>query len=177
MPNLDLVGRANTGDKEAWRELVDRHTPLVWAVIRAHRLHGADAADVMQNTWAALTENLPRLRRPDRLPAWLATTARRECVRVLLQARREVPAEDVEPPTPPTFHSADERLLWEALGRLPRRCRELLSLFVHAPELTYVQVSRALGIKVASLSRTKGRCIDQLRRKLTTMTGEPTWTS
>lgn len=177
MPNTDLVGRASTGDKNAWRELVARHTPLVWAVIRAHRLHGADAADVMQSTWAALAENLPRLRRPERLPAWLATTARRECVRVLLQARREVLGEDVEPRTPPAFHSDDERLVWEALGSLPRRCRELLSLVVHAPELTYVQVSRALGIEVASVSRTRGRCVDQLRRRLTALTGSTTWTS
>lgn len=174
MPISDLVDRASTGDRDAWRELVDRHTPVVWAVIRAHRLRGADAADVMQNTWVALTEHLPGLRRPDRLPAWLATTARRECLRVLGQGRREVPLEDVEPPAPDTFRGDGDTLLWEALSRMPRRCRELLSLLVHAPELTYVQVSRALGIKVTSMSRTKGRCLDQLRRKLVLMGGEPT---
>jgi RNA polymerase sigma factor (sigma-70 family) len=177
MPISDLVDRASTGDKDAWRELVDRHTPVVWAVIRAHRLRGADAADVMQHTWVALTENLTRLRRPDRLPAWLATTARRECLRVLGRGRREVPLEDVEPMVTPAFHSDGEQQLWDALSRMPRRCRELLGLLVHAPELTYVQVSRALGIKVASLSGTRGRCIDQLRRKLVAMGGDPTWTS
>jgi RNA polymerase sigma factor (sigma-70 family) len=176
MPISDLVDRASTGDKDAWRELVDRHTPIVWAVIRAHRLRSADAADVMQNTWVALTENLTNLRRPDRLPAWLATTARRECLRVLTQSRRELPLDDLEPPdpAPPVFHSDGEQQVWEALGRMPRRCRELLGLLVHAPELTYVQVSRALGIKVTSLSRTKGRCLDQLRRKLILMGGDPT---
>lgn len=176
MPISDLVNRASTGDSDAWRELVDRHTPVVWAVIRAHRLRGADAADVMQNTWVALTEHLPRLRKPDRLAAWLATTARRECLRVLVHGRREVPLEEIEPPAPASleFHSDREQLLWAALGRMPRRCRELISLLVHAPELTCVQVSRALGIKVTSLSRTKGRCLDQLRRKLILMGGEPT---
>lgn len=164
MPNSDLVTRASTGDNDAWRELVDRHTPVVWAVIRAHRLRGADAADVMQNTWVALTENLDRLRRPDRLPAWLTTTARRECLRVLAAGSREVPLEDVEPL--PVFENDGEQEVWAALSRLPRRCRELLSLLVHAPELTYVQLSRALGLKVSSLDRTKGRCLDQLRRKL-----------
>lgn len=177
MPISDLVDRATTGDKDAWRELVARHTPAVWAVIRAHRLRGPDAADVMQNTWAALTENLDRLRRPDRLSAWLATTARRECLRVLVQSRREVPSHDVEPPAQDAFHGDGDLLLWEALGRLPRRCRELISLMVHAPELTYVQVSRALGIQVTSLSRTRGRCLDHLRRKLALMGGDPTWTS
>ncbi len=174
MPISDLVDRASTGDSDAWRELVDRHTPIVWAVIRAHRLRSADAADVMQNTWVALTEHLPTLRRPDRLPAWLATTARRECLRVLCHARREVPLDEVEPPAPPEFHTDGEQLLWTALSRLPRRCRELISLLVHAPELTYVQVSKALGIKVTSLSRTKGPCLDQLRRKLVLMGGDPT---
>jgi RNA polymerase sigma factor (sigma-70 family) len=177
MLTSELITRARAGDADAWQELVSRHAPLVWAVARAHRLRRADAVDVTQNTWAALAEHLPRLRRPDRLTAWLATTTRRECLRVLLRGRREVPLDDLEvpgaDPEPPVFRTERERLLWDALWLMPRRCRELLSLLAHAPQLTYVQVSRALGLKVTSLGRTRGRCLDQLRRKLTLMGGAP----
>ncbi|TDV46919.1 RNA polymerase sigma factor [Actinophytocola oryzae] len=174
MPISQLVTRARAGDGDAWRELVDRHNAVVWAVVRAHRLREADADDVVQNTWIALAQHIAGLRRPDRLPAWLATTARRECLRVLRGSRREVLADTVEiTEDPPEFHACGEPLLWEALRQLPQRCRELLSLFVHAPDLTYVQVARALGIKVDSIRRTRGRCLDQLRHKLAVMGGDP----
>ena len=43
---------------------------------------------------------------------------------------------------------------------------------MYSPELTYVQVSRALGLKVTSLGRTRARCLDQLRRKLAILGGD-----
>ena len=172
----ELIHRASRGDEEAWHELVHRHAAVVWSVTRAHRLRGADAADASQNTWAALAEHLPKLRNPDRVAGWLATTARRECLRILLQGRREVPLDGIEIGTyeePAVLRSARDRLLWQAFGTLPDRCRQLLGLLAHAPELTYVQVSRALGIKVNSIGQTRGRCLDVLRRRLVLLGGGP----
>jgi RNA polymerase sigma factor (sigma-70 family) len=176
MPTTDLTALATTGDEGAWQELVHAHAPIVWAVIRAHRLRGADAADVWQNAWAALAGNLPKLRRPDRLSAWLATTTRRECLRVLRQLRREVLTDEWElaaDPGPAIVTTARDQLLWQAFAKLPQRCRDLLGLFVHAPELTYAQVSKALGLKENSVHRTRTRCVDQLRTKLLLMGGGP----
>ena len=79
----DLVARARNGDKQAWDALVERYAPLVWSICRQHRLDGADAADVGQNVWLKLVEQLDRIRDPAALPGWLATTTRRECWRVL----------------------------------------------------------------------------------------------
>jgi RNA polymerase sigma factor (sigma-70 family) len=172
----ELIRRASRGDENAWHELVHRHAPVVWSVTRAHRLRGADAADASQNTWAALAEHLPRLRDPDRLAGWLATTARRECLRILLQGRREVPLDDLEIGAyeePEILRTARDRLLWQAFATLPGRCRQLLGLLAHAPELTYVQLSRALGIKVNSIGQTRGRCLDVLRRRLIALGGGP----
>lgn len=173
-----LVRNAKTGDETAWQALVSRYAPLVWAVTRAHRLRGADAADAAQNTWTALAEHLSALRRPDRLPGWLTTTARRECLRILLQGRRELPLDGVDPPgrerPDATVLEADrDRLLWAAFAELPTRCRKLLGLLAHAPELTYVQVSRALGLQVGSIGRTRGRCVAELRHRLVALGGGP----
>src|ERR671939_1184885 len=84
-----LLTRANDGDQEAWNAIVDRYTNLLWSVARGHRLGTADAADVVQTTWLRLVEHLQEIREPDRLTAWLITTARRENLRLVGLARRE----------------------------------------------------------------------------------------
>src|SRR5215813_12339996 len=84
-----LLGRANDGDQKAWNAIVDRFTNLLWSVARGHRLGTADAADVVQTTWLRLVEHLLEIREPERLTAWLITTARRESLRVVGLSRRE----------------------------------------------------------------------------------------
>src|ERR1700754_5250316 len=73
----DLVRAAAEGDRDAWDALVDRFNGLVWSVARSHRLSTVDASDVVQTTWLRLVENLARLQDPERVGAWLATTAAR----------------------------------------------------------------------------------------------------
>src|SRR4051812_8164263 len=78
-----LVRAAADGDAGAWREIYVRHSGLVWAVARAYLVNGSDAQDVCQTTWFKLAENLTRLREPDRVGAWLASTARHEALRTI----------------------------------------------------------------------------------------------
>src|ERR1700736_5759838 len=85
---------AAAGDATAWDALVGRYSNLVWAVARGHRLNAADAADVSQTTWLRLVEHLDRIEQPERVGAWLATTARRESLRVLRMAGRQIPNGD-----------------------------------------------------------------------------------
>ena len=58
---------------------------------RRYRLDRADAEDVGQSVWLRLLEQLEKIRDRAALAGWLATTARRECIRVL-QTRRPQPA-------------------------------------------------------------------------------------
>ena len=78
-----LVRSAADGDKTAWSALVEHFSGLVWSIARAHRLGAADAEEVFQITWLRFTENVSRLRDPDRVGAWLATTARNESLKVI----------------------------------------------------------------------------------------------
>jgi len=177
----DLIRGILSGDEAAWSALVRQYAPLVWAVARRHRLSRADAADASQNTWIAVARRLPTLRRPDRLAGWIATTARRECLKIRAAGGREIPADhvDAEPvdagPEPSVLRSARDRLLWQAFAALPGRCRDLLWLLAQAPELTYAQLGRALGIKVNSVGQTRGRCLDLLRRRLAVLDVREEW--
>lgn len=179
MDTAELARRAAIGDQTAWRDLVDRHAGLVWRIARAHRLDEADAADVSQSTWIALAERLPSLRSPERLSAWLATTARRECLRVIAHRGREVRAAEWADvvdyageewwPETATLRGERDDALWRAFSALPDRCRSLLGLLAFAPDLSYAQLGRAVGIAVSSIGQTRGRCLDALRRRLVSL--------
>ncbi|RLK60595.1 RNA polymerase sigma factor [Actinokineospora cianjurensis] len=174
LSTTDLLRDALAGEQTAWRELVGRYAPLVWQVARAHRLSPADAADVSQNTWITLAEKAGTIRTPERLGAWLATTARRECLRVLGARTREISTDQVEwiarqddyGPEAAVLRSDRDDFLWRAFEQLSQRCRSLLGLMAFAPELSYAQLAKAVGVAGTSVSTTRARCLDVLRRKL-----------
>src|SRR5262249_43520186 len=155
--------------------LVERFSGLVWAVARAHRLATADAADVFQTTWLRLAEHIRRIDRPDRIGAWLATAARRECLQSLRSAGRTLPIDDMErlDITPAVGNPTEEAVLaaeqekedadraaavWQALDRVSARCRELLRVLMASPPPSYAEVAAALGLPLGSIGPTRARC-------------------
>ena len=171
----ELVRRAAAGEQPAWDGIVDRFTPLLWSIGRAHRLDRESAADVVQMTWLRLLENLPRIHTPEALPGWLATTARHECLAVLRRTGRELPGWDVDLDRQETVSDdidalllADERntTLWRCFNELSERCRRLLRVVVTVEKVSYSEVSEALGLPVGSIGPTRMRCLDRLRASL-----------
>jgi RNA polymerase sigma factor (sigma-70 family) len=166
-----LVRAAAGGDQAAWNRLVERFNGLVWSVVRAHRLAGADASDVVQTTWLRLVENLDRLQDPERVGAWLATTARRECLRTLRLSARHVPTETDLLPDPGTDTPLDatllanerDRALWTAFGGLSERCQMLLRILVADPPPSYEEVGEVLDMPIGSIGPTRQRCLERLR--------------
>jgi RNA polymerase sigma factor (sigma-70 family) len=168
----ELVRAAGDGDQRAWEGLVDRFSGLVWSVARAHGLSRADAADVSQTAWLRLVEHLHRLRDPERVGTWLASTARHEALRILRRDRRQVPVGDhelegsgPEAESPEARALAVERsdLLWRAFAELPQRCQQLLRVLMADPPPSYQQVAVALDMPIGSIGPTRGRCLDRLR--------------
>jgi RNA polymerase sigma factor (sigma-70 family) len=171
---IELVTRANNGDRQAWDALVDRYTPLIWAICRRYRLDRDDAEDVGQLVWLRLLEQLENIRDPAALAGWLATTAQRECLRVV-RTRRPHPAgyvsdarDDPDNPAGPAEQEllAAERdaALREALARLPASCQRLIALLRADPSVPYAEISTQLGIAVGSIGPYRGRCLEKLRR-------------
>ena len=142
------------------------------AVCRSHRLSDSDAADVEQTTWLRLLEHVGRLERPERVGAWLTTTARRECLAVLRGGLREVPSDPSELEPVCSAPRAEARLLaaergaalWKALGCLPPRSRRLLLLTSVEPAPSYEELGRVLQMPVGSIGPTRGRCLRRLQQ-------------
>lgn len=178
-----LVRASADGDASAWQALVARFSGLVWSVVRGYQLSRADSADVFQTTWLRLVEHIGRLQAPDQVGAWLATTARHECLRVARAHGRSVPVDepalvllgrpDDYSPEQAVLEAEQARLdaaraarLWRALADLPPQCSQLLRVLMASPPPSYTEVAAALGMPVGSIGPTRARCLQRLRQKL-----------
>jgi RNA polymerase sigma factor (sigma-70 family) len=171
-----LVHRAITGDRRAWEGLVDLYSGLVWAVTRQFRLCDADAADVTQTTWLRLLEHIDRLNDASRVGAWLATTARRECLRavahrkrvVLVGDERELESENWQGDEVDASLLAAERAehVTVALAQLPKRWRDVMLLLSADPPTSYEEISAKLDVPIGSIGPTRRRCLRRLHGML-----------
>jgi len=179
-----LVRAAAGGDSAAWTAIVEHFSGLVWAITRGYRLGSPDAEDVFQTTWLRLAEHLDRIASPERLGAWLATTARRESLRIARTSARTIPAHEatlaglghVDGHTPEQavldaeqamLDSERARQIWRAFRELSARCQQLLRVLMASPPPKYAEVSAALGMPVGSIGPSRARCLDRLRQMVT----------
>jgi RNA polymerase sigma factor (sigma-70 family) len=170
----DLLLRIGDGDAAAWDEIFRRYGKLVSTTVRSFRLQEADTLDAVQMTWLRLTENAHRVQFPDRLGGWLATTARRECLRILRQGKPcldviETPETVPDPSVGPEQRVIDAdtaRTLRKLVAELsPRRQTLVWMLFTDDPP-SYAEVARAAGIPPGGIGPTRARALRQLRDKL-----------
>ncbi|MDN0200068.1 sigma-70 family RNA polymerase sigma factor [Streptomyces sp. S.PNR 29] len=177
-----LVQSAADGDAAAWKALVEGLGPLVWSVVRSHRLSDADAHEVYQTVWFRFAQHLGRIREPDKVGSWLASTARHECLKVLRTLRRltvtddpqlldrvsedRTPEQSVLDSEEAAAQSERVRRLWQEFEELGERCRQLLRVLMASPPPSYQEVSTALGIAVGSIGPMRQRCLRRLRARL-----------
>jgi RNA polymerase sigma factor (sigma-70 family) len=170
----ELVLAAAAGDQPAWNGLVREFGGMVWAVARAHRLREADAADVSQATWLRLLEHLGALRDPARVGAWLATTARRECLRVLRENERRVlygddgpdyESHDMQPDEAVLLSERDDALR-QSFSSLRASDQALLRVLLADPRPPYEEIAAALDMPIGSIGPTRQRALERLRREL-----------
>jgi RNA polymerase sigma factor (sigma-70 family) len=170
----ELVSAAALGDASAWDELVSEFGGLVRSIARSHRLNDADAADAAQATWLLLFQHLHQINDPARLGAWLVTTTRRECLRVLRGAQRYVTLEDELDCGASTEAPADSAVLAAERDLAVRRCfdrlratdQQLLMLLIADEQPGYAEISVTLEMPVGSIGPTRARALDRLRSQL-----------
>jgi RNA polymerase sigma factor (sigma-70 family) len=153
---------------------------MVWSVARSFRLDDATAKDVSQTVWLRLVENLDTIHDPERLPGWLATTCRREALRVTRMQDRAIPTDfeyDIEDERPPMeamlIEDEEAREVVAAFHTLSDECRQLLRLLTAEPALSYEEISELIDRPVGSLGPTRARCIERLRAAMPGITNRP----
>ena len=171
-----LIIACRDGDQEAWEALITRYERLVYTVPSRYGLTQAEINDVFQSVWLALLKNLSKLRQPDRVSAWLVTTARREC----WERRRGVDFERTVPmdteqlisdkfsddPTPEEVVAEFEnhQNVRDAVKELDDRCQKLLwHLYYDSDHPSYKDVASILEIPIGSIGPLRVRCLRKLR--------------
>jgi RNA polymerase sigma factor (sigma-70 family) len=173
--SVELVRRIQARDESVWREMSDRHEPLLRWIARQCRLSAEDTDDVVQLTWLHCLEHIDQLADPDRLGGWLATICRRECIRLATKGRREVPLSgpdlarltdddcaDGDPYAEVVVHDQRNRL-HDAISALPERQKTLLVELLRQEDQSYLDLSRRLGLPMGSIGPTRQRAVTRLR--------------
>ncbi|QEV57803.1 sigma-70 family RNA polymerase sigma factor [Streptomyces spectabilis] len=170
----DLVCACRGGDERAWAELHARFGPLVRRVVGSYRLQQADVDDVCQHVWSRVCRDLHTLRTALTLRAWLATVARREALRHLGRARRDIPVGgpwefasvpgDRGDPEESAVAAAECELVRAAVRQLPRQHQELIHLLFADPPVGYDVISEKLGIPRGSIGPMRSRIVGRVRQ-------------
>lgn len=183
--DAELVAWCKAGQPRGWRLLVQRYQRLVYAVARRAGLDEHAAADVFQAVFSRLLQALPTLQQPDRLRAWIVTTAKREALLQLRRSQRTVSltaTTDADPADAAQLDLPDEaplpeqqlddlqqlHLLRLSLDQLDARCHGLLSMLFADDEdrPPYEQIALRLDMPVGSIGPTRARCLSKLRTLL-----------
>jgi RNA polymerase sigma factor (sigma-70 family) len=170
----ELLRRVIDGDERAWNEVVDRFAGLVWSVARSYRLSAAATDDVVQTVWLRLAEHASRIRQPERLASWLATTTRNEALRVIRGNNRLTPQPTVDDYAEPTTPSVEERVsddvtlraVLKAFAGLSPEDQQLMRLLCAVPPLDYQTIAELLGRPIGSIGPTRARCLERLKKLL-----------
>ncbi|MGI9598255.1 MAG: RNA polymerase sigma factor [Acidimicrobiales bacterium] len=172
----ELLQRAAAGDQASWNTLFRDLNPLVRSVVAGYRLDHETAADVCQTVWMRLFEHADRIRQPERLAGWMATTARNEALRCIKRLKRNRPSgvledeADLNSPAPDE-RAIDDETLREVLGafsKLPDDSQQLMRLLVASPPMPYCDIAERVGRPVGSIGPTRSRCIESLKSHMTT---------
>jgi RNA polymerase sigma factor (sigma-70 family) len=180
--DLQLVLACRRGDQLAWEKLIRRYQRLMYAIPRRAGLDEDQAAEIFQDVFTTFFLKLNDIEEPERLQAWLVTTARRKTLRTIskLHSRRDSDANAADPADeavsiPDEAPLPDEQLVIleeqhqvrMALSLLDLRCRTLLQmLFYRSEPASYAEIAAALGIPEGSIGPTRARCLRKLLRLL-----------
>lgn len=171
----DFLLEISGGNTMTWDGILRRYGKLVSAIVRSFRLQDADTLDAIQMTWLRLAENAHSIQFPERLGGWLATTARRECLHILCQAKHtpdlidvlsETLADSSEGPEQHVIDVDTKRTLLKLVDELSPRRQMLLRMLFADESLPYAEVSRVSGIPLGGIGPTRTRALRQLQAKL-----------
>jgi RNA polymerase sigma factor (sigma-70 family) len=171
-----LVQKCLRGSEEAWSALIDKYKNLIFSIPIKRGFSPEDAADIFQAVCLKLVSELPRLREPRALPAWLIQTTLHTCFRWMdkslpyaeMKSREEMLSHDSPMVSEELLVELErEQMVRNAVAALSTDCKRLVDLlFYQMPPPSYDDLAASLEISKGSIGPTRRRCLEKLRRLL-----------
>jgi RNA polymerase sigma factor (sigma-70 family) len=175
-----LVLACKRGDAKAWETLVERYQRLIYTIPRRAGLDESLASDVFQRVFGKLLEKLHEIEQPERIQAWLVTTARRETWAIIRRYKNSVVLDEEQSdearhdlsddgplPDEVLIELEEQHTIRTTLLLLDPRCRTLLTLlFYQDPPPSYLEIAEQLGTSEGSIGPTRARCLQKLQKEL-----------
>ena len=173
----DLVARCRKGEDDAWRELVDRFGPKVYAIAYHFTLRREDAEELSQEIFLKLFENLHRYDGGFPLVAWVLSVSRNLCIDRYRRKKREksfrfVSDEAVtallkseDDPAGMALKKERTQLLFSALSEIPEDLAEILILR-DLNGLAYDEIGTALELPEGTVKSRLFRARAEVARRI-----------
>ena len=175
--DLQLVLACRRGDQLAWEKLIRRYQRLIYAIPLRAGLDEDQAAEIFQDVFTTFFQKLNDIEEPEKLQAWLVTTARRKTWRYIYKSHARIQNADVtewtneldDTPLPDKqlLILEQQHRIRTAVAMLDERCQKLIHmLFYEAQPPSYAEIAASLGIPEGSVGPTRARCLGKLLRIL-----------
>lgn len=176
--NAQLVARCLAGDGEAFGQIVANYRGRVHKVVRQHVFGEDDVEEVVQETFCKAWLQLPTLRSPACLGAWLARIAANAVTQRQRRARVRERLQHMEPgEVLPTYRQGDHsppnevlRALLAAVDALPTPYGRVVDLY-HFAGQDCRQIGRVLGISHYAVKWRLSEARRRLRGELAELVG------
>lgn len=171
-----LVMRAQRGEQDAFRVLVERYQKLVYTLALRMLNVPADAEDAAQEAFLSAWKALPRFRMDAKFSTWLYRLTVNAATDVLRKRRKEPDSlDDAERPvqaadstdTPEEAAQRAERraMVRHAIGALSENHRQIL-LLREVTGLSYEEIGAALELSPGTVRSRLARARKELREEL-----------
>lgn len=164
-PDTDLVRRAREGDRNAFRQLVERHQRAAFALAMGMLRHEADARDALQEAFLKAFRSLDGFHGDAAFSTWLYRIVSNACIDRRRRRKITVEADDANlgavdsSPTlavmPRSPHRELERhrlgeRIGAALEKLPDYHRDTVILR-EVEGLSYAEIAEATGVSIGTV--------------------------
>jgi RNA polymerase sigma-70 factor, ECF subfamily len=182
-----VVTRVRTGDRDAYRLLVERHSRRIFHL--AYRMTGSeqDAEDLVQETFLRAFQQLDRFTARSQFGTWLYRIAVNCAIDLMRKRqRRDEPLEPVDPESgvPLVAHTpGPDRLVFSS--EMQKRVKSALDQLSPTEKAAFVlrhfegkcteEISDALGLTINATKQAVFRAVQKIRRSLQLMVNSAKW--
>jgi RNA polymerase sigma-70 factor (ECF subfamily) len=177
-PDSELVARSLRGDERAFRDLIERHHAVAYAVVRGILGNRDEVQDVMQLVYLKAYQGLAGFRGEAKFSTWLYQIARREALDVSSRKRYEhadideieVAARAGDAPDAAVRERGMRGWIEGALGELDEAYRTAIELRYMA-EKSYEEIAETMQLPVGTVKTYVHRGKIEMKRILS----RPAW--